>query len=213
MDGNRGAGASAVGPPSTRHIPIREQQAWRLPFLGLVVLQSLTNMFFFVMPTQLPFFLDAQGYSSATMTGLTLSVLMLSGGSVALLYTRIQRVIGYAGVFAAGYAAMAAGFFLLVTSAPLLILVGAVSIGAGYAAVSPTFVALTLTLAPPHRRGLAGGFLTTSVFTGQFISPLLSAPVIGSAGYEGLFLRAALMLAGMAVIALGGIILRGRQHL
>jgi MFS family permease len=103
-----------------------ERQAWRLPFWGLVVLQSLTNMFFFVMPTQLPFFLDAQGYSSATMTGLTLSVLMLSGGSVALLYTRIQRVIGYAGVFAAGYAAMAAGFLLLVTSAPLLILVGAV---------------------------------------------------------------------------------------
>lgn len=190
-----------------------EQQAWRLPFLGLVVLQSLTNMFFFVMPTQLPFFLDAQGYSSATMTGLTLSVLMLSGGSVALLYTRIQRLFGYAGVFAAGYAAMAAGFLLLVTSTPLLVLVGAVSIGAGYAAVSPTFVALTLTLAPPHRRGLAGGFLTTSVFTGQFISPLLSTPVIVSAGYEGLFLCAAFMLAGMAAIALGGMILRGRQHL
>ena len=28
---------------------------WRWPFLGLVVLQSLTNMLFFIMPTQLPF--------------------------------------------------------------------------------------------------------------------------------------------------------------
>lgn len=189
-----------------------EQRKWRLPFLGLVVLQSLTNMFFFIMPTQLPFFLDAKGYSSAAMTGMTLSVLMLSGGSVALVYSRIQRAIGYAGVYATGYAAMASGFLLLVTSAaPLLTLAGAALIGAGYAAVSPTFVALTLALAPPHRRGVAGGVLTASVFTGQFISPLLSTPVIMTAGYEGLFLDAAVLLASMAAIALGGTLLRARE--
>ncbi|WP_378951634.1 MFS transporter [Mesorhizobium sp. ANAO-SY3R2] len=190
-----------------------EQRKWRLPFLGLVVLQSATNMFFFIMPTQLPFFLDAKGYSSAAMTGMTLSVLMLSGGSVALAYSRIQRAIGYAGVYAIGYAAMASGFLLLVTSsaAPLLTLAGAALIGAGYAAVSPTFVALTLALAPPHRRGVAGGVLTASVFTGQFISPLLSTPVIMTAGYEGLFLDAAVLLASMAAIALGGTLLQARD--
>ena len=42
---------------------------WRLPFLGLVALQSPTNLFFFTMPSQLPFFLDAQGHHSATLTG------------------------------------------------------------------------------------------------------------------------------------------------
>lgn len=189
-----------------------EQRKWRLPFLGLVVLQSITNMFFFIMPTQLPFFLDAEGYSSAAMTGMTLSVLMLSGGSVALVYSRIQRAIGYAGVYAIGYAAMASGFLLLVTSAvPLFTFAGAALIGAGYAAVSPTFVALTLALAPAHRRGLAGGILTASVFTGQFISPLLSTPVIMTAGYQGLFLDAAVLLAIMAAIALGGTLLRARE--
>lgn len=189
-----------------------EQRKWRLPFLGLVVLQSLTNMFFFIMPTQLPFFLEAKGYSSAAMTGMTLSVLMLSGGSVALVYSRIQRAIDYSGVYATGYAAMASGFLLLVTSAvPLFTLAGAALIGAGYAAVSPTFVALTLALAPPHRRGVAGGVLTASVFTGQFISPLLSTPVIMTAGYEGLFLGTAVLLASMVAIALGGTLLRARE--
>lgn len=182
---------------------LEDPQKWHLPFLGLVVLQSITNMFFFIMPTQLPFFLDANGYASANMTGLTLSMLMLSGGSVALTYSRIQRAIGYAGVYTIGYAAMAFGFLLLVTSAmPLFALAGAALIGAGYAAVSPTFVALTLSLAPPHYRGLAGGILTASVFAGQFISPLLSTPVIMTADYEGLFLAAAVFLASMAAIAL-----------
>jgi len=180
---------------------LQEKRTWRLHFFGLVVLQSVTNMFFFIMPTQLPFFLDAEGYSSASMTGMTLSLLMLSGGAVALAYSPIQRAIGYAGVYAIGYAAMASGFLLMLNSGvALFILAGAALIGAGYAAVSPTFVALTLALAPQHRRGLAGGILTSSVFVGQFISPLLSTPVIMTAGYDGLFLCVTLLLASMAII-------------
>lgn len=51
---------------------------------------------------------------------------------MALVYARIQRVIGYAGVYAAGNAAMASGFLLLVISeTPLLTLASAASIGAG----------------------------------------------------------------------------------
>ncbi len=202
--------------PSMSHVSYltgsAEQRKWHLPFLGLVVLQSVTNMFFFIMPTQLPFFLDARGYGNPAITGLTLSVLMLSGGSVALVFSRIQRAIGYPGIYATGFAAMASGFLLLVTSAtPLFTLAGSALIGAGYAAVSPTFVALTLALAPPHRRGLAGGLLTASVFTGQFISPLLSTLVIIALGYEGLFQVATVLLASMAAMALGIFLLRFRE--
>jgi MFS family permease len=186
-----------------------EPPAWRLLFFGLVFLQALTNMFFFIMPTQLPFYFDAKGYDSAIMTGLTLSVLMLTGGCLALLYSRIQRAIGYAGVFALGYAAMAAGFLLLILpQATLLSFAGAALIGAGYAVVSPSFVAITLNLAPPQRRGLAGGVLTASVFIGQFCSPLLSTPVILGFGYDGLFLGVTLVLAGMALVALTGSVTR-----
>jgi MFS family permease len=199
---NREAGAAVVGgkPP-----------AWRLLFVGVVFLQALTNMFFFIMPTQLPFYFDAQGYDSAIMTGATLSVLMLTGGCLALLYSRILRVIGYAGVFALGYAAMASGFLLLtLPQASLLSFAGAALIGAGYAAVSPSFVAITLKLAPPQRRGLAGGVLTASVFIGQFCSPLLSTPMILGVGYDGLFLGATAVLAAMAATALVGRVTRWR---
>jgi MFS family permease len=199
---NREAGAAVVGgkPP-----------AWRLLFVGVVFLQALTNMFFFIMPTQLPFYFDAQGYDSAIMTGATLSVLMLTGGCLALLYSRILRVIGYAGVFALGYAAMASGFLLLtLPQASLLSFAGAALIGAGYAAVSPSFVAITLKLAPPQRRGLAGGVLTASVFIGQFCSPLLSTPMILGFGYDGLFLGATAVLAAMAAAALVGHVTRWR---
>jgi MFS family permease len=147
------------------------------------------------------------------MTGLTLGVLMLTGGGVALAYVRLQRALGYGGIYAAGYLAMALGFLVLVTSATSSqIFAGAALVGAGYAAVSPTFVALTLALAPQHRRGTAGGVLTASVFIGQFVSPLLSTPVINSAGYDGLFLNTAAFLASMAGIAMVSLLLGARRR-
>jgi MFS family permease len=177
-----------------------ERPSWGFIFALLVILQAVTNMIFFVMPTQLSFFFEAAGYDSPVMTGSALGILMLSGGSLALLYGRIQRAIGYVGVFALGYGAMALGFLLLTLAAtPLAWFVAAAAIGAGYALVSPSFVTLALGLAPHRRRGVAGGVLTASVFIGQFCSPLVSTPVIASYGYAGLFCSTALLVAAMAV--------------
>jgi MFS family permease len=179
-----------------------DRPAWRSLLALLILLQAVTNMIFFVMPTQLSFFFEAKGYNSAIMTGTALGALMLSGGSFALLYPRIQRVTGYAGIFALGYAAMALGFLLLplAATAPLSFAATA-AIGAGYALASPCFIALALGLAPLRHRGLAGGLLTASIFIGQFCSPLLSTPVVSSYGFDRLFYGIALIVATMAIPA------------
>ncbi|NIX75637.1 MFS transporter [Microvirga terricola] len=196
-----------VDPPRTSPNPdarpedsVPELSSWGFVFALLALLQAATNMIFFVMPTQLSFFFEAAGYDSPMMTGSALGILMLSGGSFALLYGRIQRATGYVGVFALGYGAMALGFLLLALPAmPLAWFVATAAIGAGYALASPSFVILALRLAPLRRRGLAGGVLTASVFIGQFCSPLLSTPVIAACGYEGLFRSTALLVSAMAV--------------
>lgn len=175
---------------------------WRILLALLALLQAATNMIFFVMPTQISFFLDGRGYASATMTGAILGTVMVSGGCLALLYPRILRASGYAGIFVMGYAAMASGFLLMPfagTAPPLF--AAAAAIGAGYALVSPGFVALALNLAPAASRGLAGGILTASIFIGQFCSPLFSTPLIDGHGYRGLFHGTALLLAAMAFAA------------
>ncbi|QFU16089.1 MFS transporter [Microvirga thermotolerans] len=180
----------------------RGDSSWGLVFASLVLLQAATNMIFFIMPTQLSFFFERAGHNGAAMTGSALGILTFSGGCFALIYDRIRRATGYAGIFALGYGATAAGFLLLSlhATAPAS-LVASASIGAGFALVSPSFVTLALNLAPLRRRGTAGGILTASVFVGQFCSPLLTTPFIASYGYEGLFRNAALLLAAMAAAA------------
>ncbi|MCU4181927.1 MFS transporter [Bosea sp. BH3] len=186
-------------------------RSWLLPLALLVALQAMTNMIFFLMPTQIAFFLEAQGYESAIMTGTVLGMLMISGGCFGLFYSRLQRLSGYGVLFALGYAAMALGFALLPHTAAIAPLVAAaLLIGAGYALVSPSFVALALNLAPRQSRGLAGGILTASIFIGQFCSPLASAPLIAAHGYRGLFEGTALLLAGMVVLV-GGVMLFRRS--
>ena len=176
--------------------------SWVLLLSLLVLLQAVTNMIFFVMPTQMSFFLEAKGYDAAMMTGAILGTLMLAGGSFALIYPRVQRATGYAGIFLLGYAAMALGFLLLIFAGTTPVLfAAAAAIGAGYALVSPSFVALTLNLAPLRHRGVSGGILTASIFIGQFVSPLLVTPLIAGHGYEGLFSGIALLLAAMAIAA------------
>lgn len=179
----------------------KERRSWAVMLALLVLLQALTNMIFFVMPTQMPFFLEASGHGSAVMTGAVLGALMLSGGGFALLYPRIQRATGHAGLFSLGYAAMALGFALLLFArAPLPLFAAAAAIGMGYALVSPSFVALALKLTPPRERGLGGGILTASIFIGQFCSPLLGTPLIARYGYDALFCGSAVLLTVMAAV-------------
>jgi len=186
--------------------PAKDQEghpSWRSLLAALALLQGATNMIFFLMPTQISFFLEARRYESAVMTGTVLGLLMISGGGCALLYRRIQRSIGSAGIFAAGYGAMAFGFLLLshaASSPPLF--AAALLIGAGYALVSPSFVAMALDLAPRRSRGLAGGILTASIFIGQFCSPLASTPLIAAHGYGELFRDTACLLGIMALVAM-----------
>ena len=174
--------------------------AWRVLILALALLQLTTNMTFFVVPTQLPFFFVSLDYESASMTGAALGTVMLTGGCAALAYGRMTRRLGHAGTLALGFALLALGFTLLAAgSGRATIFAGAAAIGAGYATVLPNFVALALALAPARHRGLAGGILTTAIFLGQFCSPFLSIPAIDALGFGGTFGWTAALLAALAL--------------
>ncbi len=168
----------------------------------LTVLQMATNMLFFIMPTQLPFYLDALGYDSSVMTGIMLGALTLSGGFAALRYSRLKKFLGFRATFALAYGLMAVGYTLIPHGASVgLLVAGAVSIGVGFALAMPNFMMIALQLAPQERRGIVSGILTTGIFLGQFVSPMISTAAIAASGYESMFYGAALILAILSLAA------------
>jgi len=192
--------AHAARPPETRN---GSAGNWGLAIFGVTALTLATVMLFFMMPTQLPFFTESLGLDSASWTASALGTLTLTGGFAALGLGRILVLLGLARTYALGYAMMALGFGLLSAGpASQVLLLATAAIGAGYALVMPNFVIQALRAAPAWRRGFVSGIVTTGMFSGQLISPLVSTPFAHGVGFEATFAGTCLILAVMAAAAL-----------
>ncbi|MCK7612084.1 MFS transporter [Roseibium sediminicola] len=183
--------------------------AWLLPAFLVAVPTMVTVMMFFLMPSQLPFYLEANGFDGASGTAFGLGALTLTGGCVAMVFKRISGSLGLSATFGLGFLLMGAGLAVLAIGALwIFILGGAALVGAGYALVQPAFLTLALQVAPEHRRGSVSGMITTAMFLGQVVSPLTLTPFIQALGFASVFLGAALVFALFALGALTSLVLR-----
>lgn len=173
-------------------VPTASEKSWWLPSLGVAVLTMLTVMLFFLMPSQLPFYLEENGLDGALGTAFGLGALTLTAGCVAMAFKRISVRLGLAMTFGLGFAMMATGFATLSLGASWgLILAGTAQVGAGYALVQPALFMLALHLAPESRRGRVSGMVTTAMFLGQVVSPLLLTPILQKLGFAFVYAGAA----------------------
>ncbi|MEM5585853.1 MFS transporter [Roseibium sp. AS2] len=205
------------GRPSVRDRPqgaIGRRNDWLGPALSIGLLGTATVAIFFLMPSQLPFYLDGNGLDGAAGTAFGLGALTLTGGCIAMMFRRISTFLGLAATFLLGFTVMGAGFAILAMNAAWsFILAGAALVGAGYALVQPALLLLALEKAPADRRGSVLGIVTTAIFLGQVVSPLALTPLIRSAGYDTVFLGAACILCAMGVFVSGLLKIRGTRDL
>lgn len=179
-------------------------RGWLFSSLGVSLLTSIAVMVFFMMPSQLPFYFDYNGFDSASATAIGLGILTLAGGLFAFTFKTLKGRLGTARTLALGFCLMGIGFALVGLKADWsFILPGCALIGVGYALVQPAFLVLALNAAPAQRRGSVSGMITTAIFAGQVISPLLLTPLITVFGFAPVFLVAAAVLVG--VLSLGSL--------
>lgn len=172
-------------------------RGWISKVLAMSIGVFATMAFYYVIPTQIPFFLIDRGYLDPQLAGWALGALMITGGISGLLYGRIRGYLGANITPLAGFLLFSAGFIGLVwAGSPVTHCIATGVIGCGIGLVMPTFMAAGLQAAPTHRRGIAAGAITSSLFAGQFISPLVSQPLATHFGYDGMFF----IIAGAFVI-------------
>ena len=114
------------------------------------------------------------------------------------------------GMFGLGFALMAVGYGLIAAAdSHLLVVIGLVITGIGMSGIMPSLMAGAMAIAPPSARGRIAGGLTASIFLGQFLSPLITQPWIGSFGYAATFRDMGILLAVAAFSA--GLVAAGRR--
>ena len=147
--------------------------------LGIYLLAIAAMAFFYVVPTQLPFRLASAGFEDATLSGYAIAASTFASASTALLFRRIKASIPAVGALALIFLGLGAG--LLAAGALdsfAFILVAMLIAGAGAGLTMPVMNSLVLDTASARLRGRATGGLSTSIFLGQFLSPILVSVLV-----------------------------------
>jgi MFS family permease len=192
------APAAAAAPPAA------------FPWRAFAVVGPLGFVFmvtFYVIPTRLPFLMEALSIDNAGVIGATLALMTLVSVPGALMYGRIRQAVTPMAIFAFSFAMMGVGLILISQASGIaLVIAGVILIGIGMGPSMPNYTTYFMAVVPPSLRGRASGMLTTAFFAGQFMSPLVTAPLVGQFGLSGSFAAV-----GVAMIVLGmGIALVGR---
>jgi MFS family permease len=177
--------------------------------LGTIYLIVLTgSVLFYLMPIQIPFYLQRSAAVSGALTGIILAsynvTAMIFSSQFQWLKTRFGTVLLLIFVFGL----MGAGYVIIGLSGTVLgIVIGLLVAGFGWGLLIPTantWVSQTITEA---RRSRALGGVSSMIFLGQFLSPILSQPVI-----ERVNLTTTFEIAGVGMLLLAVVFVIGNQR-
>lgn len=182
--------------------------------LGLVVftcaIALIVQAAFYMIPVQMPFYLQALTSATASQSGLAIALCTLFSAVGSILYQRTKARFTFIRIYEMGFLSIGVGYGLLglATGYPIVLL-GLAITGFGLGLLVPNMNLCLASITPSALRGRVLGSWTTCFFLGQFLSPLLSQPLANWLGLGKTF-----QLTGGGLIGLGLItIIVMRLHL
>lgn len=166
----------------------------------IFTLGLLGQIIFYMIPVQIPFYLESQTGVSGTLIGGALAASTFTGGVVSMLYGRIRTAVSVITIVALTFAFMSVGYVVIGVSGTFFgIVTGLALAGAGIGCLFPNLNTWIAAVTPEAMRGRALSGLTSALFLGQFLSPVVVRPVIEIVGLGATFLGVGIVLAVGAV--------------
>ena len=170
------------------------QEPLRVPYFAIsliYLLVFLLMIFYYMVLVQVPFILQDRFGIGSAMTGLAISLSALAGAFSSLSYPLIKGRLSYRIIYVLGFGCVAAGYVVIGYAVNYLyILAGLGLAGFGNGMLMPNGSFLLMDAAPERIRGKAVGGFTGMIFLGQFLSPVVMAPVVALFSLNGAFLVA-----------------------
>lgn len=148
-------------------------------WIALAYILGLVGMLlFYMVPAQLPFLLNTTFQASSSVIGMAVSVVTLTSALVSFHYGRIRKRISVLGLYILAHLLSAFGFTLVgLAESYVLLITGLAICGMGFGFIIPNGNVWLMALSTPRTRGrLIGGF-SSMIFLGQFLSPVVVAPL------------------------------------
>lgn len=164
----------------------------------------LSQIVFYLIPVQLPFYLKQLVNANASQSGLAIALATLFSAGSAIAYKQIKTRLSFMGIYAIAFLSMAVGYLVIsVSPTYAMVLVGLAIAGTGLGLLMPNMNVCLTSVTPGNLRGRVLGGLTTAFFLGQFVSPILSQPLSGAVGLDVTYRLAGGLMVAMGAIALG----------
>jgi MFS family permease len=141
--------------------------------LGLI-----TQIVFYLIPVQLPFYLQQLFKANATQSGLAIAVATLMSAIVSLSYRQIKAKLSFITIYGIAFLNLGIGYLLIgLGNIYPIVLLGLAIAGTGLGLIIPNMNLCLTAITPDAMRGTVLSGVTTSIFLGQFLSPLVSQPL------------------------------------
>ncbi|KIX12325.1 MFS transporter [Dethiosulfatarculus sandiegensis] len=167
--------------PERRSAPNeKRRQKFPLPVVFYALVMLVTMMVFYVVPVNISLFIENQGMGSPATSGAASAWLNLTAFLLGLSFHRLHKLFGCYSM-PAGAGVIALGMFVLGQSTHLAaIFCGLTLVGAGLGFISPLVFQLTRLSAGPARLVSAMALVTSLLYLGQFLSPLVLDSLAGA---------------------------------
>ncbi len=180
--------------------------------LYIYSLGFITMLLFYFIPTQLPFFAIELGADSMKYAGFAVVLSQVFSSVASANYQRLRARLGNRQILFGSFFCMAVGFFLLSQAQTLTHLYLSMPlIGLGLGFNFPNLTIWLMARVPATMRGRASGGISTAVFLGQFLSPLLSQPLVNHFGLVGAFFGVMLMMTLIVILPSAILMLRSAR--
>jgi MFS family permease len=151
-------------------------------------LTTLSQIAFYLIPVQLPFFLDGLLKAAPTQSGMAIALCTLFSAAASLTYGKLKQRMEFVTFLPIIFGLMGIGYLLIGQSSNWAqVLVGLAVSGMGLGILMPNMTVWLSSAVADAGRGKALGWLSTSMFLGQFLSPIVTQPLTKSFGLGGTY--------------------------
>ena len=183
----------------------------KLPVGFLVVLYGITLlgiMGFFTAPIQMPFFLQRDYGLGAAGTGIVLSLATVFASLSSYRFAQIRGYLSYGAMLPVMFLTMGSSYLVVGLTQQLWVVVLALCVsGLSAGLLLPAVNSWVAEITTTYNRGRAIGFISTAFFLGQFLAPLVMAPLLAWLDTYGAFFRVLggiLLAVGVVMAILAG---------